>query len=117
MQFKSTLLGTAFVLAVSVGSAHAADQLTTLAGVPAQPLTVDAVENAASDRFAALEGIAAEAMTTRELMSVAGGDHEAAQLLIFAPPGGELVRFPHVGIAVCNGVGGLSNSVITVVGC
>ena len=40
MQFKSSLLGAAMILAFSVGSAHAADQFTTLAGVPAQPLTV-----------------------------------------------------------------------------
>ena len=85
MQFKSSLLGTAFVLAVSVGSAHAADQLTTLAGVPTQPLTVYAVENAASDRFATLEGIAAEAMTTRDLESVVGGDDNNADFQINFP--------------------------------
>ncbi len=44
MQFRSSLLGTAMVLAVSVGSAHAADQFTTLAGVPAQSLTAAQME-------------------------------------------------------------------------
>ena len=44
MQFKSSLLGTAFVLAVSVGTTHAADQFTTLAGVPAQSLTAAQME-------------------------------------------------------------------------
>ena len=44
MQFKSSLLGTAMVLAVSVGTAHAADQFTTLAGVPAQSLTAAQME-------------------------------------------------------------------------
>ena len=44
MQFKSSLLGAAIVLAVSVGTAHAADQFTTLAGVPAQSLTAAQME-------------------------------------------------------------------------
>ena len=72
MQIKSIVAGAAIALAATIGSASAADQFTTLAGVPAQPLTVDAVENAASNRFAALEGIAAEPLSTADMGAVVG---------------------------------------------
>ena len=96
MHIKSILAGAAIALATTVGSAYAADQFTTLAGVPAQPLTVDAVENAASNRFAALEGIvAAIAFTPRRLGSPQGehsflSERDFPQIIVDLgkPPGG-----------------------------
>ena len=100
MQIKSILAGAAMALAAGIGTATAADQFTTLAGIAAQPLTVDAVENPASNPFAALEGITAEAMTTRELGSVVGGDDDMnPQLVGPLSPGG-----PHISPNACFGV-------------
>ena len=77
MQFKSTLLGTAIVLAISVGSAQAADQFTTLAGVPAQPLTVAesaaVVGNAFTVSLDALPDQAAPVTGTRGKAPFTGG--------------------------------------------
>ncbi len=38
MHIKSIVAGAAIALAATVGSAYAADQFTTLAGVPAEPM-------------------------------------------------------------------------------
>ena len=116
MHIKSIVVGAAIALAATVGSVSAADHFTTLAGVPAQPLTVGAVENAASNRFAALEGIAAQAMTTRDLESVVGGDDNNADFQINFP-----TEFPaHLNRPIIDGAAcaGISNSrAFTFAGC
>ena len=118
MYIKSILAGAAIALVATVGSASAADHFTTLAGVSAQPLTVDAVVNAASDRFAALEGISAKPLTARELKSVAGrsgceGPMGACVLAIIPPSGTDTGRFAIiVGTAIIAGVRGLSMSAV-----
>lgn len=101
MQFKSSLLGLAIVLVVSVGSAHAVDN-------PASN------ENAAGNRFAALEGIAAEAMTTRELESVVGGTHDGfPQLMIPIGKPGQPFNMPHIDDNACAGLVGLAGLLST----
>ena len=94
MHIKSILAGAAMALVAGIGTATAADQFTTLAGIAAQPLTVDAVENSASNPFAALEGITAEAMTTRDLESVVGGK-DAGTITFTTGCGGSGVCLPN----------------------
>ncbi len=82
---KFTLTIAAAVLAVSVSGAAFAD----------------GDENAASKQFAVLEGIPAQAMTSRDLDSVVGGDDQpfdTVRLLINSTPG------PHIDIAACHGI-------------
>ncbi len=114
MQIKLLVSAAAIALVAGLGSASAADQFTTLAGVPAQPLTVDAVDYAASDWFAALEGISAKPLSAQELKSVAGrvSCDGPCQLNIRPPSGGEPRGPITVGTAIIAGEGGLSLSAV-----
>ncbi len=89
---KFTLTIAAAVLAVSVSGAAFAD----------------GDENAASNRFAVLEGIPAQAMTSRDLESVVGGDdHVDVQLTINGMLG------PDIGSAACNGITNSPGVIVT----
>ena len=87
---KFTLTISAAVLAVSVSGAAFAD----------------GDENAASNRFAVLEGIPAQAMTSRDLDSVVGGDHQpGVTVQLFISSADDTLRSqPHVDIAACHGI-------------
>jgi len=88
---KLSLTIAAAVLAVSVSGAAA---------------FADEVENAASKQFAVLEGIPAQAMTSRDLESVVGSAHQfgiTVQLFISSPDG-ILMSQPHVDVAACHGI-------------
>ena len=105
MYIKSILAGAAIALVAGLGSVSAADHFTALAGVPAQPLTVDAAENAGNSRFAALEGIAAQAMTARDLESVVGGEDATDPFQINFPNSSPAhANRPTIDPAACNGI-------------
>ncbi len=77
----------------------------------------DGVENAASNQFAVLEGIPAQAMTFRDLESVVGGEHQpgvTVQLFISSHDG-TLRSVPHVDIAACHGI--TNSQGFTTIGC
>ncbi len=69
MLIKSLVTGAALALAVSVGSASAAEDFSTTSAVPAEPLT--ASEMAAED-FATIRGVAAAPLTASEMAAVVG---------------------------------------------
>ena len=104
MYIKSILAGAAMVLAAGVGAASAADQFTTLAGIAAQPLTVDALETEHVGTFSYLAGVAPTPMDAEELAgtygtfaiwvtrsSIADHQHMMPPQTLFPPTGEEIV--------------------------
>ena len=85
---KFTLTIAAAVLAVSVSGAAFAD----------------GDENAASNRFAVLEGIPAQAMTSSDLESVVGGDDNPTVTVQLQIQTRTILNQPHVDIKACHGI-------------
>ena len=69
MLIKSLVTGAAFALAISVGSASAAEDFATTSNVPAEPLT--ASEMAAGD-FSAMSAVFAAPLTASEMAAITG---------------------------------------------
>ena len=120
MQIKSILAGAAIALAASVGSASAAEQLSTLEGITAQAMTpqelgvVTPPEGPRSGHFSVLAGVPADPLSPAASSKVRGasfqihnrvGDHSPLLPGVFRPTGcggHQIVGFGEPSILQCH---------------